>query len=846
MPRKACLALAWILALILLVPRPASGLARPASEPLLPNLSFTRIIAGGHHACALTAAGAVWCWGMNDNGQLGNGANNNRSIPAAVVGLPGGMTRLAAGRAHTCALTAAGGVKCWGANESGQLGDGTTNDHNTPVDVTGLSSGVIALAADGGHTCALLAGGGLKCWGWNIYGQIGDGTRDNRLTPVGVSGLDSGVSAAAAGEGFTCAIVTGGGMKCWGANYYGQLGDGTNQDHWVPMDVIGLGGSTSAVSAGGYHTCAIMASGGVKCWGENYLGQLGNGSTTDSYTPVEVVGLPGGEAMLEAGNAHTCVWAADGRVKCWGSNASGLLGTGDTTNSSIPQAVSGLLGGFISLSAGWDHTCVVTAGGQARCWGANGFGQLGDGSIIQRSTPVEVRLLASGAQKLAAGYYHTCAITAAGGVNCWGRNWSGQLGDGSEGIASGLPVQVVGLASGASAVSAGEGHTCALTTSGGVKCWGSNNFGQLGNGTTENSNIPVQVTGLESGVSAIEAGGDTCALTSTGGVKCWGSYHGTTPVDMVGLSSGVAAISGNSQTCALLASGGVKCWGFGSYTTPVDIPGLESGVSAVSVGQYHACALMASGGVKCWGDNEHGQLGCGDVGCGIAGGLVDVAGLPGEVLALSAGARHTCVLLAGGRMMCWGRDVDGELGDGLTTDAYVPVDVKGLASGVTEIALMNHTCAIAAGRAKCWGPDSLGQLGQGSNGYQLTPVEVVTGAGEHLRLSYDYGLPGSMFTVTGWNLPPSSAITLTLNSAVLTTTLATTSTGSFTVFLDTTGADPGYYVLRVQSTPSAAASFVLRAGFPLRPREGGGLALSAPPGLGVPAYWLYLPVALKK
>lgn len=840
-------------------PSAASGSSLPASSRPQASPTFAQISAGNNHTCALTDAGGVWCWGMNDDGQLGDGTNTNRSTPVAVVGLTGGVTRLAAGSNYTCAIIAAGGMKCWGANYYGQLGDGTIDNHNTPVAVLGLSGGVMALAASvggGGHTCALLTGGGLKCWGYNYWGQLGDGTIQNRLNPVDVTGLASGVSAIATGYGFTCALTSTGGAKCWGANASGQLGDGTLQDHWVPMDVIGLGGSVTLLSAGGEHTCAVMSTGGVKCWGENWIGALGNGNNTDSSTPVDVVGLTGGVTLLDVGYSHTCIWVTDGYVKCWGSNDHGELGDGSTLASNSPVDVIGLEGSFISLSAGAGHTCALNAARQARCWGFNGFGQVGDGAIVQRSTPLEVIGLASGALKLAAGDYNTCVITASGGVKCWGVNQAGQLGDGTQRDSS-RPVDVVGLASGVSALAAGIGHTCALTTLGGVKCWGTNSTGQLGDGTIVNRLTPVNVTGLASGVSAIAAGfGFTCALTSSGGVKCWGvNFRGQvgdgttinryTPVDVVGLSSGVTAISSGYQTCALLISGGVKCWGYNSIT-PEDVPGLENVVTAVSVGWGHSCVLTQTG-AKCWGVtyNEYGEYGCGDVGCGFESEPVDVVGLPGDVTTLAAIGSHTCALTVSGAMKCWGGNGVGELGDGTTTNRYVPVDVSGMGRGVTALAGGKHTCAVVTGRVKCWGSDSVGQLGLATDANRLTPTDVAASAGEYLRLSYINGRPGSQFTVTGWNLPASSVITLSLNDAVLSPTIQVNPTGSFIFFLDTTSADPGFYSLQVQSSPHAVANFILDADTPLRPLEGGGLTLIAPPGLGKPVYYRYLPVALK-
>ena len=182
---------------------------------------------------------------------------------------------ISAGGFHTCALTSAGGAKCWGWNIFGQLGDGTNIDRNRPVHVSGLSTGVVEVSAGDLHTCALTTVGGVKCWGQNHVGEVGDGTNFNRNAPVDVSGLTSGVATVSAGNAYTCALSTAGGVTCWGDNFFGQLGDGTNNNRNVPVDVTGLTSGVAAISAGNQHTCALTTAGGVKCWGQNLDGQFG-------------------------------------------------------------------------------------------------------------------------------------------------------------------------------------------------------------------------------------------------------------------------------------------------------------------------------------------------------------------------------------------------------------------------------------------------------------------------------------------------------------------------------------------------------------------------------------------
>ena len=322
---------------------------------------------------------------------------------------------LAVGDSHTCAVTSAGGVKCWGDNRYGQLGDGTTSATASPVDVVGLPNGAIAIAAGGGmHTCALTGVGGIVCWGANPYGELGDGTTTDRHAPVAVVGLSGPVTALAAGIGRTCALTSGGGVMCWG--FLEWLGNGAMARSSSPVEVTGLSSGVTALAAGSGHACAITSGGGVKCWGDNRYGQLGDGTQANSSSPVDVVGLGNPATAIAAGGLHTCAVTGGGAVKCWGYNRYGQLGTG-----------AGLVTGVTAISAGQFHTCALAAGGVVTCWGANSSGQLGDGTTTARSVPARPIGLASGATSVSAGDARACALTAAGGVKCWGSGSSGQF-----------------------------------------------------------------------------------------------------------------------------------------------------------------------------------------------------------------------------------------------------------------------------------------------------------------------------------------------------------------------------------------------------------------------------------
>jgi alpha-tubulin suppressor-like RCC1 family protein len=342
-------------------------------------------------------------------------------------------TSIAVGSRHACALTQEGGVRCWGDNRSGQLGDGTTTQRRTPVFVSGLTSGVVAIAAGDVHTCALNNAGGVLCWGSNLSGAVGDGsTAAQRNSPVPVSGLASGVMAIAAGGADTCAALAAGNTVCWGQNVSGQLGDGSTTSRSTPAATVGVIGGVAtipiAMAPGGDHTCMIAVGGSVICSGDDANGALGNGGNASTMSYV-ASGVTSDAVAVAAGNAVSCALLSDGSVQCWGFGGHGTLGTGSTMPTNIPVPVAGLAPAA-GIAVGTNHACAVTTGGAVLCWGDNSGGQLGDGTTLQRTTPVAVPALAAGVGAIAASG-GTCALTTTGSVYCWGPNANGEVGDGS-------------------------------------------------------------------------------------------------------------------------------------------------------------------------------------------------------------------------------------------------------------------------------------------------------------------------------------------------------------------------------------------------------------------------------
>lgn len=710
------------------------------------SVTIDSLASGDASTCAVDSTGTVKCWGSNKEGQLGTGDRVTRLTPTAVTGLSSDMKAVGNGVNFGCALSNAGAVSCWGYNVQGQLGNGVNYSSYTPVGVNGLSSGVTSIAVGGSHVCALTSEGAVKCWGDGQRGQLGNGTSNNALAPVGVTGLDSGVVAIAAGKTHSCAVTSTGEVQCWGDNQTLQLGRDAGTFARTPGTATGLPSDIVSIAAGAGHSCALTSTGAAWCWGGNASGQLGNGKTTNSVSAVPVTGLGSAVSAISLGANHSCAVLAQGQTQCWGANAIGQLGDGTTTNRTTPVQVSGLDSGITLISAGKDHTCAVVNSHALTCWGQDSGAQLGDrGGYLQ---PIAYPVAGlSQASVLVSQYYGACALTSAGGVACWGKNDAGQLGDGTTTDGYGA-VSVSGLSSGVTQIAAGDGHACALTSTGAVLCWGQNNRGQIGDGSTTNRLTPVQVSGLTSGVKAISARGQSsCALLDTGELKCWGynskgqlgdntTTNRSTPVTATVVDTDIAEVSaGWDHVCVLNSAGGVRCWGsnnagqLGDGTTtdsrtPRQVTGLTSDVKSISGGLARTCALTTAGNALCWGSNSNGRLGDGTQTNATT--PVSVLSFDRNVASVTPGGAATCATTTAGAAYCWGYNADGELGDGTFTSRDTPGLVTGLDSGIVATAGGNNlSCALHSnGSVSCWGYNDHGQVGRVTN-YSLTPVAAI-------------------------------------------------------------------------------------------------------------------------
>jgi alpha-tubulin suppressor-like RCC1 family protein len=330
----------------------------------------TAISAGDSYACALVSGGDVECWGSNFSDEPGSEAW--RSPPVRIQDVTNAVA-ISTGSHYACALLGDGTIECWGFNGRGQLGTGTTSlGESSPVRVSGITDAT-AVSAGLDSTCALEAGGKVECWGWNEYGQLGDGTTAASAVPVAVSGVNGATGVSVSFLGFACALISDGSTDCWGDNFSGQLGNGSNaDDNPLPSRVVGITDAT-AVSAGEDSSCALVAGGAVDCWGSNHLGELGNGSTKLSRTPARVMGIT--KATAISVNGFACALVSGAAIDCWGAVAT-------DNDSPVPRLIRSRVRGIAdatAISVGGSFACALLSDGTVECWGDNFWGELGNG-----------------------------------------------------------------------------------------------------------------------------------------------------------------------------------------------------------------------------------------------------------------------------------------------------------------------------------------------------------------------------------------------------------------------------------------------------------------------------------
>ena len=637
-----------------------------------PDFEWTQVSPGNKHTCAIQLDGSLWCWGDNSNSQLGHvTADNTR---ASQIDLNTDWKLVASSDQFTCGIRTIANdddrrIYCWGLNDKYQLGDGSTTLRSAPTEISStntLNTDWKQISLGKIHGCALKnSSGALYCWGDNTYGQLGDGSTNTSPVPIQINNTDGGeiVSwlAAAAGQHHTCAIANTNELYCWGNNGAGQLGINSTAHQAKPVKISHPTGWID-VNAGASHTCAIDQNYDVHCWGLNSRGQLANGATISTVQPTRFDNSTNW-AFIASGKQHSCGLKGSGpsyALYCGGINDFGQLGIGSTSNQSKPILVTASDGGtritaWKSVAVGLDHTCAIAVNGADRplfCWGRNSQGQLSDNvnlaNVTTHWSPTKISIGNDNWTAIVAGRNHTCGRKGSDELWCWGDNSSGQIGIG--GASSGdirtpykIPGSWISVAVGGYAPQGG--HTCAVESSGELSCWGDNTSSQIGVGAPS-ANITT-ITRLRSNADpeaplvyendwlAVKAGDKhSCAIKSNSQLWCWGDHSqgqlgtrtqdSTIPKRVVRLLSWSDFALGSKHTCGIENNLNLWCWGDNSTTQltssansgGIDEPKLISGTgnwAAITAGQTHSCAIRETASdtryVFCWGKNAMFQFG---------------------------------------------------------------------------------------------------------------------------------------------------------------------------------------------------------------------------------------------
>jgi uncharacterized repeat protein (TIGR02543 family) len=951
--------------------------------PLYPDETIIGINLGYYHSLAYTSKGRVFTWGYNNYGQLGDGTTTTKYTPTEITsqfnfGVGETIISINLGHYNSSVLTSTGRVFTWGNNGNGQLGDGTTTTKYTPTEITsqfvlGAEETIISMSLGEQHSSALTSTGRIFTWGGNKYGELGDGTSNawnDQLTPTEITnhfnlGLEETIISINLGHSHSSALTSTGRVFTWGYNNHGQLGNGTTVDQYTPIDItsqfnLDLGETIIGINVGPFHSLAFTSIGKVFTWGLNDKGQLGDDSTTDKNTPTEITthfnfGLDETIISINLGYSHSSAVSSIGRVFTWGNNYSGQLGDGTTTDRTTPTEITSRFNldageTIISINVGISHSSALSSTGRVFTWGYNNYGQLGDGTTTTKYTPeinvatsnliqtntfdysssiteyvpvfegytfdvwytdmyltlpysfiimetsdlnlfgkraiIQYQIeynLASGTNNIdnpnsynietatiafedpskegytflgwydnetyngdaltnieqgsigditlfakweinqydilynivyidglgdiqlidgetivgiSLGQLHSSAYTSLGRLLTWGENGSGQLGDGTT-IDRLTPIEITSefnLDAGETIISINlrEAYSSALTSTGRVFTWGNNYSGQLGDGTTTRKTTPTEITsrfnlGLDEKIISISLGGDhSSALTSTGRIFTWGGNRfgqlgdGTssewikqlTPTEItshfnLGLGETIISINlGGNHSSALTSTGRVFTWGangsgqsgvghISDIKTPTEITnnfnlGLNETIISINLGHAHSSALSSTGRVFTWGYNENGELGDGTIQITrtIPTEITNRfnLGVDETIISINLGGFHSSALSSTGRVFTWGYNNYGQLGDSTTITRAIPTEITthfnlGLGETIISINLgLSHSSALSStGKVFTWGANGSGQIGDGTTSTKFNPTEITVASVNLIQTNtFDY------------------------------------------------------------------------------------------------------------
>ena len=682
---------------------------------------FAQQIAPGYHSLVVKTDGSLWAWGRNNNGQLGDGTTSDSHVPSKVLE---GVSKVATGTYHSLAVKTDGSLWAWGYNSDGQVGNGTSGSGTNLSTPVRIMDGVVQVAAGCYHSLAVKTDGSLWAWGYNYYGQVGNGTSGSGTdvsTPVKIM---DGVVQVAAGRSHSLAVKSDGTLWAWGYNYYGQVGNGNSGSGTNISTPVKIMDSVSKIYAGSYHSLAIKTDGTLWAWGNNDSFCLGDGTGVNKTTPVKIMD---DVEMASGGSANTFILKTDGSL--WACGDIDYIGKLQTSSSwAISNPIEIMKGVSEVASQGYNTICVTTDG-EVMAWGDNTYGQLGVLYSNQLS-PVKVPINGSIAS-ISAGGNSSMAISTNGILYGWGSNGNGELGLGDRTpkvnpcqIIANVSQATMGYASNAAAVktdnslwewgsncrtsntmrvtptstmtgiknvTAGYCNIFAIKTDNSLWAWGRNDDGELGVGDTEDRTEPVKVM---DGVSQVAAGcNHTLALKIDGTLWAWGyNYDGQ-------IGDGTSGFENDK-------------------TTPVKV--MEN-VKQVAAGASHSMALKTDGTLWIWGDNVDGQLGIGTYDFEAHSTPIQIMS---GVSKIAAGGYYSLAIKTDGSLWVWGDNRDGQIGDGTEIERDSPVKVL---TDVTDVVAGSyHTLAIKTdGSLWAWGDNYHGEIGIGTKGYSEDPVSIM-------------------------------------------------------------------------------------------------------------------------
>ena len=548
--------------------------------------TFCEISAGFTHTAALDKNGRAWGWGYNVYGQLGDDSITDRCTPVSVAGTVKTFCQISAGKGYyTMAIDKNGRAWGWGYSDGAQIGNTSVFSVRTPVSVEGAVKTFCKISAGAQHTVAIDKNGRAWAWGINTFGNLGDNSTTQRVTPVSVAGTTKTFCEISAGGmpgqyHFTLAIDKNGAAWGWGSIFGAFLGDGSTSIRTTPMSVRGTVRTFCTIFAAATHTISIDRNGRVWSWGDNSYAQLGDNSTTVRQTPVSIAGAVKTFCKIATGDFRTLGIDKNGRVWGWGNGYAGAIGAGNTNNSNTPISIAGATKTFCHISSGQYFSLGIDKNGRAWAWGDNPFGQLGDNSVTQRCTPVSVAGTTKTFCKIDGGNNHSLAIDRYGRVWGWGFGGNGRLGNNST-LSVRTPVSVLGATKTFCEISGGVGHSLGIDRYGRAWAWGAGTGGALGIVSTGDRTTPVSVLGAVKTFCKIAAGQSfSVAIDKNGRAWGWGVN-----------SSG--QLGDGTQI---------------SKTTPVSVAGTVKTFCHITVGTSHVIAIDKNGRAWGWGSDSAGQL----------------------------------------------------------------------------------------------------------------------------------------------------------------------------------------------------------------------------------------------